>query len=323
MLEGDRDGAISDLLQGQQMANEADDLLYLYLNKNLRAWMLKNIDHKESLAIFEELYDLSCTFEVPFFIMETLNDASLAYEAGGEFDLAISSLTELIKMSPLGYEDPIPTIMSRIYATMGEGKEALVWAERAFECGEELNIPQFYIRKAHALIVLNRIEEAEQNLSMAHSLILKSGHEFMLGIFYSVSGYLELGKDNPPAALDYLTEAYDIFTRNPRRQWQNLTLLGLARAELELHSTESLVTGKWLSALENHVIKHELPGIAMLTALLKAEFLERTSEFKDAREILQQSLQLSDSPGVKTLRKKISDQIKELNRLIREKELVS
>jgi len=61
----------------------------------------------------------------------------------------------------------------------------------------------------------------------------------------------------------------------------------------------------------------------MRAALLRSEAFKIQGQLQDARETLQKALTLSDSPGVKTLRKRITIQIQEIDRLMHDEGLVS
>jgi hypothetical protein len=67
---------------------------------------------------------------------------------------------------------------------------------------------------------------------------------------------------------------------------------------------------------------YDLPGIAMQAAMIKSEMFQSQGQLMDAHETLQQALKISDSPGVNTLRKRISAQISEIKRLMLDEEMV-
>jgi len=87
-----------------------------------------------------------------------------------------------------------------------------------------------------------------------------------------------------------------------------------------IDKTKVVVPGKWLSKLETHAMEHDLSGIRMYAALLKSEFYLNRGQLKDAHAILVDALNITDSLGVKTLKKKINGKIRELNQLLREVE---
>lgn len=319
--EGDPNGALIDAHRGQQLAEIHDDSLYMYMSLSSQADSLRVINIQESIAKYEELYDLVQDMNVPYFLADTLNDSALAFEAAGEYDLAISSHLEGIKI--WGGGDTAFLILSRIYATLGNGLVALDWADRAFECVGLLEFPVLYLRKAWALALCDQIEDAERSLNTAHSMIMKTGSEVWLGDYYHISGVVELKKKNLQTAQDFFEQAYEIAERNPRVLNQNAALLGLARTEtaLSIQSRESkmnVTPGKWLSKLERYATERSIPGIRMYAALLKSEFYQVHEQLKDAQTTLMDALTISDSLGVKTLRKKINERIRELNQLLRE-----
>jgi len=54
----------------------------------------------------------------------------------------------------------------------------------------------------------------------------------------------------------------------------------------------------------------------MQAAMLKSEFYQNNGQLKDARAILEDALEISDSRGVATLRKRISDRMQDIDRLM-------
>ena len=55
----------------------------------------------------------------------------------------------------------------------------------------------------------------------------------------------------------------------------------------------------------------------MQAAMIRSELFQNQGALRDALETLLRAIKLSDSPGVKTLRKKITTGIQELERLMR------
>ena len=325
-----REGSLKDAIiifqRGQDLAESLDDSLFKYMNLLNKAHFLSNFNISESLDCYEELHELVQELEVPYLLAEILNDFAIAYETAGEYDLAISSHLESIEI--FGLNETSCQLLSRIYATLGDGKQALEWANIGFEYAGDLEIPTSYYRKVSALALLNRVDEAERYLEAAHSMILKSGSETRLGSYYRASGELELARGDYLAAIDYIGKTQEISERFQSCLGQNLTLLNLVKAELLLakQSTEGMVRyapGKWLSKLENHAIDHDLPGVRMYAALFKSEFYQNQGLLRDALGTLRQALEITDSPGVKTLRRKITKRIQELDQLILDEELMS
>ncbi len=327
--EGDMKGCLSVLRKGRELAEEYDDTLYKYMNMLQEGNMLRLIDVQSATSVFEDLYDLVQDLDVPYYLCEVLNDYAIVFEAKGEFDLAISSHFEIMKiMGDLRQSDTFWILLARNYATLGDGHRALEWINRGLESCGHLDTPTMYNVKAWALALLNRLDEAEQTLEIAHSLTIKSGLEVHLGNYYHVSGVVELKKGNFLDALDLFEKAWEITERRPRVDRENRLLLDLAQVEILfdnqlIDSSKVVVPGKWLSKLEAHAEEYDLPGIRMYAALLKSKFYQKHDQLKDAQATLLDALNITDSLGVKTLRKKTSERIQELNQLLRETEVSS
>jgi tetratricopeptide (TPR) repeat protein len=324
--EGDTEESRVVFQRGLELAWVCDDSLFKYFSLLGDALSLISLNIQESIARYEELYDLIRDLEVPYFEAEVLNDSAHAYEAAGEYDLAILCHLEGIKI--MGESDTSCLLLSRLCSMLGDGQQALEWANRAFESVGQLDFPVLRLRKAWALALGKRIEEAEHNLDVAHSLIMRAGTEPWLGDYYHISGVIELARGDYPVALDSLEKSWEIAERNPWIYNQNRALLDLVRAELFLEDqstnrAKGATPGKWLSKLEDYAINRDLPGIRMQAALLKSEFYKKHGQLKDAHATLQEALGITDSLGVKTLRGRISSRIQELERLMHDEELDS
>jgi tetratricopeptide (TPR) repeat protein len=328
--EDDMKEAMSILRRGRDFAEQHDDSLYKYMNMLQMGNVLRCVDAQDASVAFEELYQLAQDLEVPGFICEVLNDSSLLYETTGEYDLAISCHQEIMKvLSNRRLSDTNWIIVARVYATLSDGHQALEWINRGIEDAGPFVGPGMHTVKAWALALLDRIDEAEQALDVAHTLAIKSGRERALGEYYHASGAVELRRGDFPAALDFLEHAWEIAERTPRGTNQNRALLELARAEVmaanqsgDRTKSSLAVPGRWLSRLETHAAERKLPGIKMYAALLKSEFYQYRGQLRDAYATLVNALEITDSLGVKTLRNRISSRIQEIGQLMSEKGMV-
>jgi tetratricopeptide (TPR) repeat protein len=310
--------------RGKELAEVYDESLYKYMNMLQKGNILRTFNVQDSLALFEDLYNLAQDLEVPYFTIEVLHDSAIVYETAGEYDLAISSHLE--KMKLFGITDIPEPFPSRIYSTLGDGQKALEVIERHFNCAGPFDSPLFYFWKAWALALVNKLEEAERTLDTAHSLIAKTGSEGTLGNYYHCVGVLELRRGNLLAALDIIEKAWDIAERVSSGTNQNRALLDLVRVEIALdkQSIDEIkvaTPGKWLSKLEKFATERELTGIRMQAALLKSELYQNHGQLKDAQSILLDALSISDSLGVVTLRKMIKERLSDLSHLIKEAEI--
>lgn len=323
--EGLSEESIELVERGREIAETYDDSLFIYMNILEHATFLRYPGVRDSIALFEELYELAQDLEVPYFLGETLHDSALVFESAGEYDLALSGHIE--KMKVYGLEDTPDIFPARIYATLGDGEKALAFINAYFEYYETVETPIFFLWKAWALALVDNLEEAERTLEIAHSMIIKSGAERTLGNYYHITGVVELRRGKLVDALDLFEKAWDIAERIPDGTYQNRVLLDLARAEILLSSkskdsTKIPAPGRWLCKLDAYAEGYELPGIRMQAALLKSEFYQNHGQLKDAHAFLVDSLTISDSLGVATLRKRIKNRIEEISSLMQEKEVV-
>jgi tetratricopeptide (TPR) repeat protein len=329
-MEGEIEDAIAIYQRGIELAEAHDESLHRYLNLGGQAEALKNVSIKKAISRYEESYQLTLDLEVPYLEAAVLHDSGLVFEVAGEYDLAISSYQESGKVYQFdgshhyGYA-PI----SRVYVALGDGERAMEMVNAFLEDYEVLGIQWPYLGKAAALALLNRVDEAEDNLTEAHKLVIKSGLDRLLGRYYLVAGLVELAKGDYLSSMDCYEKAWEIFERVGHVYGEkNTALIGLARVEILLDrqtmgDKKTITPGRWLSKLEKYATERDLPGIRMQAALLKSEFYQNHGQLKDAQAILQDALNITDSRGVATLRKSINNQIQELSRLMKDKELVS
>lgn len=323
--EGNRSECIELSKKATTLARAQGDLFGEFNSIQLTANAVKSIDVKKSQDMFEEAHQIALDLEVPFFIADLLSDYSLVYEISGEYDLALSSQLECHKIFSEGGMEVPYIITSRIYSSMGNGQESLKWANRAIELNSSYGY--LYLRKAKALILLNRLDEAEEILNHASKMCLKTGQDRAISRYNLALGQFEMAKGDLLNAMGSLEQAYEISSRMGDGTTINEVMISLAKVELaqriQSKTSDVVGPGKWLSALENHADKHNLPGISMQAAILKAELFQSQGQLKDASETLQKALEISDSPGVKTLKKKISTRIQELRQLMSDEEMVS
>ena len=324
--EGCSEEALEFSQRGRELAEEFDDSLFWYMNVLEQATILRHNRVQESIALFEELYDVAQDLDVPYFLGEVLNDSALVFETAGEYDIAISSHHE--KMIAYGMEDIPDVFPTRIYATLGDGQRALSAINRYFEYAEPVVTPLFHLWRAWALALVDRLDEAEQTLNFVYPQVMKSGDERLLGNYYHFLGVVELRRGNYLDALDIIEKALDIANRISAGSNQNRALLDLARAEMLLSSqsrdeTKAVAPGKWLCKLETYAEELELPGIRMQAGLLKSEFYEMHGQLKDAQAVLRDALDITDSPGVTTLRNRITVRIQEIEKHVHDEEIVS
>ncbi len=318
--------AIETLMRGLSIARESGDVLSELLAISFLAATKRNSDIIESGQLFEEAYALASDIGAPYIIAEVLNSASMVYETTGQLDLAIACQLEGLQAYSDG-NDVVPhIILSRLYAKLGDGKRALEHINiAAIRKGDGAGC-YFYLQRAYALILMDRLEEADDDIATAYSKLVRNDLEYDLAAYYRICGICEKAKGNLLNALDYLERAFEIDERLPRFFWGIETLFSLADVELSIellseHIDEAYPSGPWTTRLETQLRVHNFPGLLMRFALLKADFYQQTGQYLDARQVLSDALQLSDSDGARTFRFRIVEKINELNQLIKQPSL--
>ncbi|MFW9910145.1 MAG: tetratricopeptide repeat protein, partial [Candidatus Thorarchaeota archaeon] len=309
------------LEMGLSISKEFGDTLSEVDILSTMAWVMRDLDIMKASTLYEEAYSLAQDLEVPFLIADVMSDTALVYELTGEYDLAIACHLEGIEIYNLSHPTVPYLILSRIYSRLGNGQKALNYANRAALLLSDMTFPSFHLRRARALILLDRLEEAEHHLEAAYSQILKSDLEIYLSNYYHMCGQYEQAKGNLPNALNELEKSFEIEERHRRVFWGLDVLFSLADVEQSIimqsgQDADLCLPGPWMTKLETQLNVHGFPGLLMQFALLKSKFYQHAGQYLDARQTLADALKLSDSNGVRTLRLMIKEKIFELERLI-------
>ncbi len=313
-------GGIADYQKGIDIASADDDHLYVYENLMGLAQARKWTDPQEALDLYDRIYDLAKNLGVPYLIAEVLNDSALVYEAAGEYDMALHCHFKRMKVyePPEGFGDQPAIILSRIYASLGDGESALEWADTLPASMGNYRSPTRLLRRARALIALGRLEEAASDLRTAQEMALREGVEAYIIEYNFVSGLLDMAGGDPLTAKQTWERTVGML-RVPIVIMGNCLYLALVKAEIALaeetpEGWTDDTSGPWMTKLEMLTRAHDMPGIAMQLALLKAEYYSQQGRSDDARGVLEEALEISDSPGVRTLRDRILDRIAAIDR---------
>ena len=123
---------------------------------------------------------------------------------------------------------------SEIYHQLGKDETALDYATQAYDIDREGGRPDKVAmrqaQRASALISLRRFVDATEALSEAIPGLRASGNSHSLGIALNQMGLLQHGEGNDSAAVRYLGEALEIFTRQHDLYNESHTRKGLYEA---------------------------------------------------------------------------------------------
>ncbi|MFW9907635.1 MAG: hypothetical protein ACFFEF_03595 [Candidatus Thorarchaeota archaeon] len=295
------------LERGRKAAKMYNDDIVRYESLLYQASIRRDVDIQSSLDLYEQAYSLATALEIPFFISEVMSDCSVSYELSGEFDLAVASASEAVNESHGIHPNTPLLILARIYSRLGMGEKALESINSIDETLDETSIHVYHLRKARALLLLNRLDDAEHHLEFAYPLVLRTDWEMRLSEYYHVTGLLEYARGELHNSLNMLQKSLEILERRNHPLSKIPILRDLANVELSIgleskDSEGAIVPGQWMTCLENLINNHTLPGLKMEFALLKSDFYLNSGHIQDARQILVDALNLSDSDAFRTLR---------------------
>ncbi|MHA2042618.1 MAG: hypothetical protein ACW975_12235 [Candidatus Thorarchaeota archaeon] len=309
--------------KGKEFANKVDDQFQIYqLLWTCSSW-IKTWDNEKALSLQEEAYGLAKKFGAPQKIAEAMTDMGRISEALGEFDLALECYQNSIETYGVPemvlYREVLdsPTFgISRVYCELGDGESGLEWIDTVFRILGPLAVdhPCLYAQRTEALALLRRYEEAASDLEISHRGALKSGGEGYVGLSDLAAAYLEMAQGDPLTAIETVKPWYEFYSPTPAAIYNNRFLVALTRAEIaaNLMGTQDEPSEEWMHRLETHAKGKSLPGIIMLHALLKSDYLIDRGLKEEAYDILKDALMEEHSDTAKTLYDRILNKLEEL-----------
>ena len=284
-------------------------------------------DSKKALQFIEEAYRISKGLGMPTMERSALQRMKSIAQKFGEYDLALKCLFDVLESpyAPSHVVAHLPLDISSLYSDLGEGKEALSWVMNY----EEKEIDEGpaglsghgcpYLYRARALLLLNRTDEALENIEILKEIAFRTGWELWLAGHYYVSGLYEIAMGQMATGMTTIQSALETYERLNIQSGVNRSLIALTRAEIMSYDAEKSNldprdSGPWMIRLEKESTDMNLTGILMQHAMLKAEFQTKLGQIDAARETLETALEISNQPSVKTLRKQILAKIDELEK---------
>ncbi|MHA1962877.1 MAG: hypothetical protein ACW99U_22030, partial [Candidatus Thorarchaeota archaeon] len=269
--------------KGMEYAKKYNDQFQSYQLLWTRSSWIKTWDARKALELQEDAYKLAKKFGSPQKIAESMADMGRISESVGEYDLALECYQSSVETygSPEMelYRELIDSpsfCISRVYCELGDGQSGLNWIDAVIDLvGSTADEhPYLYAQRGEALILLNRFQEAAQQLELCQKHSLKSGDEGFMNLCELPTAYLEMALEDPYTAIKTLERGFEFLSQGPAAIYINRFLIALTRAEIaaNLENTSIEASEKWLSKLGRHAREKNLPGIIMLHALLKAEY---------------------------------------------------
>ena len=301
-----------------QVAIEYDDAYWIAESIRLKATTIRDSKPNDTLSLLEESFRMFMSLGIHAYAGNVAKDIGAVYTTLGEYDAAIEFLVEDVDMSSKSLipgkfrSATIASFVAGVFCDLDQPDQAYEWIKWYSESLDGTSWtppPIIELSIARTLIQLGRIEEGTRHLDLYYKQALESGFDSLLTIYNFVLGLREFQVGNLGVALSIFEQSFKEAERLKMPITTNRCLLALAKTEREVSISES-----WIDKLGEHARSNNYPGIKMQHALLKAECQIDNGEVEDARFTLQDALTYTDSPGVKTLRRRIQDKLDELSR---------
>jgi tetratricopeptide (TPR) repeat protein len=322
--EGSMEDAIRICEGGIKLAKEYENQYEL---ARLLAWkgiITTSFSAKQSIDLLEEAYTISRRLGDKFHMNGYMLEMAEVSTILGEYDLALEYYNTATNIyTPV--EGPVQQnalAVSMLYCDLEDYDEALTWAtwnyEKHLDVGSEGDVFAL-CALAWPMIYMGQLNEAEKLIDDARSLVLLSGHETELGMCHLVTGLHELATGKLETAIMTLKDALHSFKNLKSQVFIIRSLQALANAELIASRTpdiygRTIFSSTWIDELQKFAQDNELPGIRMHSSILKADFYSNQGNTKEALKVLKDGLNIYDSPGVTTLKKRLLSKIEELER---------
>ncbi|MFW9913575.1 MAG: hypothetical protein ACFFEU_13945 [Candidatus Thorarchaeota archaeon] len=323
-IEGDVEGSLQSCDKAFDIATEYNDTISAANALSFKATTIKDIDIHRALQLHDEAYSLIVerltAFDATYLFALPIG---VTYETMGEYDLALAFYQKDFELkSKLADHAEITQtfVASRVYCELGMPQQALEWL---ISNSASLQFEDSYLHSIAAKVftLLGQLNDAARHLASANRMVMESGNDYAIGEYLIARGQYELASDELDAAPSSFQEALSLSI--PQFQiLANYSLVGLTQVEVakavkgQTSGLNIHTSGPWMSRLEEHAHERNFPGIRMQHAILKADYQAKISEHEAAMHTLNDALNISNSPGLKTFRKMINKRLEELEDIL-------
>jgi len=289
-------------------AKAHEDVHSLVMCLKEKANLVSRIDVDQGLIILEELRSVSEEWGIDFALYNYYQQLGHVAMARGEFNLSVHyhiKRFEIAKQLGWPLYERGPRI-AFLYNMMGNGVRALdLITSHRIELHSDED-PFVLLQEAWAMVNLGNVNDAEPLILKAKGIILKNHDEVRLGLVYLIEGLMEKAQQDFANAMFTVERALDIFERNYNRAFINLSLIHLCDIEIETFDYDKRgkkveLSGPWMTKLEEHVEKNDLPAIGGHLKLLKAKFLYKQAQFKKSEKLVTEVRKISKSQSMEYL----------------------
>ncbi|MDF1540392.1 MAG: hypothetical protein P1Q69_15965 [Candidatus Thorarchaeota archaeon] len=146
---------------------------------------------------------------------------------------------------------------------------------------------------------------------------MKSGETQVLIQMEILEGILEKSENSIESAAASFEKLLLSFKDDPMPLFENICLLNLVDIEIEMQHPESIDTNAdtsetWMNALMEHLSRHDFPGIATQSKIMKAKFRQKQGRYGEVNRIVSDVLRDSESPSMRYLKNLAKKEFPEL-----------
>ncbi|MHA2303013.1 MAG: tetratricopeptide repeat protein [Candidatus Thorarchaeota archaeon] len=323
-FEGDIEASIESLDKAFEIASECDDVVSAAISLSNKASTVKEMDVHRALQLHDEAYSMAAdrlTESDATYLFA--NQIGLTYELMGEYDLALRFFQKSFELTSklLDHTQSVVAMAAaRVYCAIDMPQQALEWLKSS-SASLQFEDSLMHSYTANALVSLGQYDDAASHLARANKLAIDSGIDYNITQYLLARAKYEAAHGEFDSASSSLEEALSL-SGSHSHLLVNYVLIELTKVEIarvvgsQESGLDSQTSGPWMSRLGEHTLERNLSGIRVHNALLKADYQSKIGEHEAALYTLQDALNISDSPGVKTLRKRINERLEELEGIL-------
>lgn len=321
--------AHDDFMISVELADQIGDLFTKALSLNLLSFSTRGVN--ETLEILNRARDVFSKIANTLFVGVMENNIGFNKVAIAKYDEAIEHYHRAMELNKeVGNITFNPYLnIAVLYGNIGQIDKAEDYARKALEIAKKKNPdhPAPQIEMARALILSESLDQAYEYLETGGELAFKSGDDKELCRYYLVRGMWEMARGEHTSAISILKRGLRIADNRGEIYYILQLLLQLAGAEILVFSNKedskfTSAASIALSRLEQLSREQEFSGLSAQILLLKSEIDVLSDEKEEARNKLEEALNLCKEEGMSVLESKIKARLKELEEKKSRKSLI-
>jgi tetratricopeptide (TPR) repeat protein len=316
-LKGYRAESINLYREGIEIARKHDDLALVADGLYFLAETIKKDDISQAMDLMLEQKKIGEELGYAWALARYLLVIGRIMNMRGEYDGALKHLQEFRKTThSVGHPESLLNMSDILtYNLMGNGKKALEYLEKAKGRidGRKRNMAFYYLHLAFALMNNEDESRALKALDAAKQLGIQSGNQYTMNMHQLLEGIFEKKRGDFLTATNTL-ENLLIQIGKENHIHKTLCYFHLADIEVETYSSEQIgVSESWLHRFESFTEERNYPGFKAQAKILRAKLLHKQGEDEKSQKLIDEVLQVAESPKMMYLKNMIATYIPEIS----------